>query len=207
VPENKLRIWSKEEQEDYLSKVLFPDAATFHTSGTVTKHDCQIWDFCLNNKYLEHERDAHEVNMWYVVTSTEGIGQSTTSLKRQYTVMCIWTCQKIMLFHSFKEGSTSPFSKSVQPQILVILCRNHWISSFCRSGYIAEVKFLTSPFTHLSALDLFAWVDVKEKRKSSKRCRYRSEKKEYGYCYSIHCSAEQQMNYVMDIHWATWNSC
>jgi hypothetical protein len=39
-------------------------------------------------------------------------------------------------------------------------------------------------------------VDVKEKRSSSKRCRYRSEKKKYDYCYSVY-TAVQKNSWIM----------
>lgn len=48
----------------FLSNVIFSDEATFHISGRVNRHNCRIWGEENPHELYEHERDSPKVTVW-----------------------------------------------------------------------------------------------------------------------------------------------
>jgi hypothetical protein len=43
-----------DDDEKYLSKVIFSEKGTFSMSGIVNRHDCQLWGSSPSNEHQEH---------------------------------------------------------------------------------------------------------------------------------------------------------
>ena len=48
----------------FLSNLIFSDEATFHMSGRVNRHNCRIWGEENPHELYQHERDSPKVNVW-----------------------------------------------------------------------------------------------------------------------------------------------
>jgi hypothetical protein len=52
----------------FLSRIIFTDEAKFHISGSVSRHNCIIWDSEPPREHLGHERDRPKANVWCSLT-------------------------------------------------------------------------------------------------------------------------------------------
>jgi len=53
-----------ENDNRFLSNVIFSDEATFHISGRVNRHNCRIWGEENPHELYEHKRDSPKVTVW-----------------------------------------------------------------------------------------------------------------------------------------------
>lgn len=57
-----------EEDDSFLSRVIFSDEATFHINGKVNRHNVRIWGLQNPHVTLEHERDTPKLNVFCAVS-------------------------------------------------------------------------------------------------------------------------------------------
>ncbi|PNF42612.1 hypothetical protein B7P43_G01283 [Cryptotermes secundus] len=55
------------EDENFISRLIFSNEATFHLSGTVNRHNVRIWGTEHPHETVEHERDSPKVNVFCAV--------------------------------------------------------------------------------------------------------------------------------------------
>lgn len=62
------------QDENFASRLVFSDEATFHVNGKVNRHNVRIWG--TNNPYtiIEHERDSPKVNVFCATSKTQVYG-------------------------------------------------------------------------------------------------------------------------------------
>jgi hypothetical protein len=63
-----------DDDAEFMKHVVFSDEATFHVSGKVNMHNCQIWGSENPHEVMEHERDTLKLNVWCALTSDSVIG-------------------------------------------------------------------------------------------------------------------------------------
>ncbi|PNF43528.1 hypothetical protein B7P43_G03919 [Cryptotermes secundus] len=64
----------KMEDENFISRLIFSDEATFHLSGTVNRHNVRIWGTEHQHETAEHERDSPKVNVFCAVSQDKLYG-------------------------------------------------------------------------------------------------------------------------------------
>ena len=57
-------IWNIDNDNRFLTNIIFSDEATFHISGRVNRHNCRIWGDENPCELYEHERDSPKVSVW-----------------------------------------------------------------------------------------------------------------------------------------------
>ncbi|PNF40965.1 hypothetical protein B7P43_G08819 [Cryptotermes secundus] len=62
------------EDETFISRLIFSDEATFHLSGTVSRHNVRIWGTEHPHETVEHERDSPKVNVFCAVSQDKVYG-------------------------------------------------------------------------------------------------------------------------------------
>ena len=62
------------ESANLINRILFSDKATFHTCGTVNRHNCRIWTDEKPPNFLECEQDTPKVNVWLGMTQSKMYG-------------------------------------------------------------------------------------------------------------------------------------
>jgi hypothetical protein len=63
-----------DDDDAFMKHVVFSDEATFHVSGKVNRHICQIWGSENPHEVMEHECDTPKLNVWCALTSDSVLG-------------------------------------------------------------------------------------------------------------------------------------
>ena len=84
-----------EEDESFISRLVFSDEATFHLSGTVNRHNVRIWGTEPPHQIVEHTRDSPKVNVFCAVSQDKVYGpfffEGRTVTGRSYLEMLqVW---------------------------------------------------------------------------------------------------------------------
>lgn len=153
-----------EENESFLSKVIFSDEATFHTNGCVNRHNVRIWGSQHPHEIFEKERDSPKINVWCGLSKDEVIGPFFFAEKNingtVYLDMLENYCfpqldekENLNRLYFQQDGAPSHYSAIVQ-DALNAKFPNRWIG---RGGPIAWPP--RSP--DLTPCDFFFWGYVK----------------------------------------------
>ena len=62
------------ERDNLMQHILFSDEVTFHTCGTVNRHNCRIWANEQPNALQEWQQDTPKVNVWMGFTRSKIYG-------------------------------------------------------------------------------------------------------------------------------------
>jgi hypothetical protein len=63
-----------DDDDAFMKHIVFSDEATFHMSGKVNRHNCQIWGNENTHEVMEHECDTPKLNVWCALTSDSVFG-------------------------------------------------------------------------------------------------------------------------------------
>jgi len=54
--------------DNFLSRIVFSDKATFHINGTINQHNVRIWSMEHRHETVKHQRDSPRVNVFCAVS-------------------------------------------------------------------------------------------------------------------------------------------
>jgi hypothetical protein len=63
-----------DEDETFLSRVVFSDDTTSHLSGLVNRHNLRIWGAENPNTFVEHVRDSQKINVFCAMSASKIYG-------------------------------------------------------------------------------------------------------------------------------------
>ncbi|CAI6343896.1 unnamed protein product [Macrosiphum euphorbiae] len=64
----------QEENESFVSRIVFSDEATFHLSGKVNRHNVRIWALEQPHATVEHQRDSPKINVFCAISRKKVYG-------------------------------------------------------------------------------------------------------------------------------------
>ena len=158
-----------EEDESFLSSVIFSDEATFHLSGHVNHHNARIWGTEPPHETLEHIRDSPKVNVFCAVSQDKVYGPfffegKTVTGKSYLEMLQTWLFPLLNADsdeYIFQQDGAPPHWHLQVRAFLNENLPDRWIGRISDRDYALNSWPARSP--DLSVCDFFLWGCIKDR--------------------------------------------
>ena len=159
----------QEENESFVSRIVFSDEATFHLSGKVNRHNVRIWALEQPHATVEHQRDSPKINVFCAISRKKVYGpfffeENTVTGNTYLNMLQTWLFPQLQVDSDefvFQQDGAPPHWKLEVRRYLNGELPQRWIGRKGNDDLAIHPWPPRSP--DLTVCDFFLWGYIKDK--------------------------------------------